>query len=178
MTRDKAGVDIVTEHFARTRPGTVPRLPASLFSDHSDHQEIIWCHCNPPLLYHFNQFMQFWTTLILLKHISKYWFNIKWDKINYFSCSQWEKCCSNWLDKIDELKFFKFVCLNDKMIGFKWAGVQIMMHKIYKECKYFLWIFCPISAWSHWYQNIGKYSQEPFIHSTQEGIVLDQMEIL
>ena len=41
VTRDKAGVDIVTEHFARTRPGTVPRLPASLFLDNTDHQEII-----------------------------------------------------------------------------------------------------------------------------------------
>ena len=31
--------DDVTEHFARTRPGTVPRLPASLFLDEAESQE-------------------------------------------------------------------------------------------------------------------------------------------
>ena len=36
--KDTRDTDIVTEHFARTRPGTVPRLPASLFLESSSPQ--------------------------------------------------------------------------------------------------------------------------------------------
>ena len=32
-TRENQSADFVTEHFARTKPGTVPRIPASLFQD-------------------------------------------------------------------------------------------------------------------------------------------------
>ena len=38
VTREHESADFVTEHFARTKPGTVPRIPASLFQDISGDQ--------------------------------------------------------------------------------------------------------------------------------------------
>ena len=38
VTRENQSADFVTEHFARTKPGTVPRIPASLFQDISGDQ--------------------------------------------------------------------------------------------------------------------------------------------
>ena len=38
VTRENQSADFVTEHFARTKPGTVPRIPASLFQEVSSDQ--------------------------------------------------------------------------------------------------------------------------------------------
>ena len=38
LPREIQSTDFVTEHFARTKPGTVPRIPASLFQEVSSDQ--------------------------------------------------------------------------------------------------------------------------------------------
>ena len=38
LPREIQSADFVTEHFARTKPGTVPRIPASLFQEVSSDQ--------------------------------------------------------------------------------------------------------------------------------------------